>query len=185
MALLITDRDYDEKVTSLKKQNIDIDKIENILVDTLCKKGMKIASAESCTGGMISCRITNVSGASNVFDCGVCSYSNNIKNKILGVPQEMLNTLGAVSEETAQKMCQGIKNVALSDIGISTTGIAGPSGGTEKKPVGLVYIGLAFGDNTTIYRAELCRYKQHSRNDVRHMATNLALLLAYEETERI
>ena len=184
MAILITDKGYEEKLNALKKKNIDMDKIESCLVPLLDEKGLKISTAESCTGGMISQRITNVSGASNVFDCGVCSYGNCIKEKILGVKEETLDAFGAVSEETAKEMCEGIRAVAQSHIGISTTGIAGPTGGTKDKPVGLVYIGVAFLGKTTIYRAELCRYKQHSRNEVRHMAASLALALAYEETEK-
>lgn len=184
MAILITDRGYEEKLKALRDRNIDTEKMENYLVSLLNKKGLKIATAESCTGGMISQRITNVSGASNVFDCGVCSYGNCIKKKILGVKEETLSTVGAVSEETAKEMCEGVRSVAQSHIGISTTGIAGPTGGTKDKPVGIVYIGVAFLKKTTIYRAELCHHKQHSRSEIRHMAASLALALAYEEAEK-
>ena len=144
MATLITDKNY----YNLMK-DIDTSTLENTLVKELTERNMKISSAESCTGGMISQRITNVSGASNVFELGVCSYANRIKNKVLGVKNETLNTVGAVSEETATQMCEGIKELASSDIGVSTTGIAGPTGGTDKKPVGLVFIGIATKESTT------------------------------------
>lgn len=177
MATLITDKDY----YNLMK-DIDTATLENTLVKELTDRNMKISSAESCTGGMISQRITNVSGASNVFELGVCSYANRIKNKVLGVSNETLDTVGAVSEETATQMCEGIKELASSDIGVSTTGIAGPTGGTAQKPVGLVFIGIATKESTTIYRAELCHYTPHSRNEVRTMTTNLCMLLAIKAT---
>ena len=186
MATLITDKDY----YNLMK-DIDTATLENTLVKELTDRNMKISSAErkwtlataeSCTGGMISQRITNVSGASNVFELGVCSYANRIKNKVLGVSNETLNTVGAVSQETATQMCEGIKELSSSDIGVSTTGIAGPTGGTAKKPVGLVFIGIATKESTTIYRAELCHYTPHSRNEVRTMTTNLCMLLAIKAT---
>ena len=144
MTTLITDKDY----YNLMK-DIDTATLENTLVKELTDRKLKISSAESCTGGMISQRITNVSGASNVFELGVCSYANRIKNKVLGVSNETLDTVGAVSEETATQMCEGIKELSSSDIGVSTTGIAGPTGGTDKKPVGLVFIGIATKESTT------------------------------------
>lgn len=180
MPILITDRDYEEMV-----KKADINSFEESLVHLLYEKKMKIATAESCTGGMISQRITNVSGASNVFDCGVCSYANAIKEKLLGVSNRTLTNFGAVSEETATQMCQGVMKLAYSDMGLATTGVAGPTGGSEEKPVGLVFIGVALESHTTIYRAELCHYTQHSRNEVREMATNLALLLAGEELHKV
>ena len=176
MAILITDKDYYE----LTKET-DTDSFENSLVKALTEKNMKIATAESCTGGMLSQRITNVSGASSVFDCGICSYSNAVKEKLLQVSGKTLTEFGAVSEETATQMCQNIMKIAYSDIGLATTGVAGPTGGTEEKPVGLVYIGVATKDKTTIYRAELCHFTQHSRKEVRTMATNLSILLAIRE----
>lgn len=177
MAILITDNDYYEMI-----KDIDTNNIENILVKNLTNNNMKIASAESCTGGMISQRITNVSGSSKVFDLGVCSYANEIKTKVLGVKEETLNSVGAVSEETAFQMCRGIMELANSDIGLSTTGIAGPTGGTDEKPVGLVFIGIGTKGKTTIYRAELCHNTPHSRNEVRTMTTNLCMLLAIKAT---
>lgn len=176
MAILITDKDYYELTEGIETQYI-----ENSLVSALEEKGIKISSAESCTGGMISQRITNVSGASNVFDGGMCTYANSIKEKLLHVSSKTLTEFGAVSKETATQMCQNIRQITYSDIGVATTGIAGPSGGTKEKPVGLVFIGIATKDKTTIYRAELCHFTQHSRSEVRTMATNLTMLLAMQE----
>ena len=136
----ITEKSFTEEINA---RNINEEDISKILVDTLIEKGLKISSAESCTGGLVSKKITDISGSSAVFDCGICSYSNGIKEKLLGVEKNVLDTLGAVSAETAVQMARGVKAVSGSDIAVSTTGIAGPSGGTEEKPVGLVYIGVA------------------------------------------
>ena len=114
----------------LRKNNLNADTLQENVVQTLAKKGLKVATAESCTGGLVSERITRVSGSSEVFDCGICSYSNEIKHKVLGVNEETLSVLGAVSAETAIQMAEGVKKLSNADIGISTTGIAGPTGGT-------------------------------------------------------
>lgn len=127
----------------LEQENMNIDELPTLLVNALAAKKLRIATAESCTGGMISAAITSVSGASGVFDCGVCSYANFIKNKVVGVKEETLATYGAVSERTAAEMARGVRLLAGADIGVSTTGIAGPLGGTPYKPVGLVYVGVS------------------------------------------
>lgn len=113
------------------------------LVHRLTEKGMTIATAESCTGGMVAETITAVSGASGVFECGVVSYANRIKMQELSVSGETLARVGAVSEETAREMAEGVRRKAGSTIGVSTTGIAGPTGGTPEKPVGTVHIAAA------------------------------------------
>ena len=125
-----------------REENINPDELQNMVVEKLTKNNLKLATAESCTGGLLSGRITAVSGASEVFDCGVCSYANEIKHKVLGVSEETLNTLGAVSPETALQMAEGVKKLANADISASTTGLAGPTGGTDEKPVGLVLVGI-------------------------------------------
>lgn len=127
----------------LEQEHIAIGELPAMLVEALTAKKMRIATAESCTGGMISAAITSVSGASAVFDCGVCSYANFIKNKVVGVREETLATYGAVSDRTAAEMARGVRLLAGADIGVSTTGIAGPLGGTLYKPVGLVYVGVS------------------------------------------
>lgn len=114
----------------------------NELVNKLIEKNLVIATAESCTGGLLAKKITDVSGSSKVFEMGLVSYANRIKNEFLEVPNEVLNTVGAVSEETARQMAIGITKLAKSDIGVGITGIAGPTGGTPEKPVGLVYYSI-------------------------------------------
>lgn len=96
-----------------REENINPDELQNMVVEKLTKNNLKLATAESCTGGLLSGRITAVSGASEVFDCGVCSYANEIKHKVLGVSEETLNTLGAVSPETALQMAEGVKNLQM------------------------------------------------------------------------
>ncbi len=112
----------------------------------LTEKKLKIAVAESCTGGLICNRITNVPGSSNYFERGVVSYSNESKIQILGVNPETIQKFGAVSEQTAIEMARGVRNISGADIGISTTGIMGPTGATETKPIGLVFIGYSDGE---------------------------------------
>lgn len=116
-------------------------------VNLLKLKGLTLSSAESCTGGMFSELITSVSGASEVFELGIVSYSSRIKNKILNVSHKTLDTLGAVSDKTAQQMAENVRILSSSDIAVSVTGVAGPSM-SEGKPVGLVYIALS-ADNLT------------------------------------
>ncbi|MBD5115742.1 MAG: CinA family protein [Ruminococcaceae bacterium] len=120
----------------------DIDKQAENVVQLLLRLKKKAASAESCTGGLISAAITSVNGSSEVFDMGICSYANRIKRDKLNVPEEYLEKYGAVSEQTARAMAEGVKRAAESDFGVSTTGIAGPTGGTAEKPVGTVWIGV-------------------------------------------
>ena len=111
--------------------------------ELLKRMGLTLSLAESCTGGLIAHRITNISGSSNYFLGGVVAYSNEAKEKILGLPHETLLRYGAVSEETARAMAEGARRLFVSDLALAVTGIAGPTGGTPEKPVGLVYIALA------------------------------------------
>lgn len=120
----------------------DEDTLESVVVDLLKKNNSSLATAESCTGGLIANRITNVPGASEVFLEGFITYSNESKVKRLGVSEETLKRYGAVSSETAEEMVRGVLEVSGAQIGIGVTGIAGPGGGTPDKPVGLVYIGI-------------------------------------------
>ncbi len=132
---------------SLKSDEI-LDKISIILKD----KSLKIATAESCTGGLISHTFTNISGSSEYFDRGIISYNNKAKTELLDVSEDSLNRYGAVSEQVAKEMAEGVRKKSNVDIGIATTGIAGPTGGTEDKPVGLVYIAISTFDNTIVKR---------------------------------
>lgn len=111
--------------------------------ELLKEMSLTLSLAESCTGGLIAHRITNISGSSNYFLGGVVAYSNEAKENILGVPHEILLQYGAVSEETARAMAEGARRLLRSDLALAVTGIAGPTGGTPEKPVGLVYIALA------------------------------------------
>ena len=118
----------------------------------LIRKNISISIAESCTGGLISSSITRINGASKIFSCGIISYSNNSKFKYLSVSKKTLNQFGAVSSNVAKEMIDGLYNMEKTKITISTTGIAGPKGGSIKKPVGLVYIGLKFKNKNYIYK---------------------------------
>ena len=120
-----------------------INKTAELLVKALRKNKKKIAFAESCTGGGIAAAVTSVSGSSEVFDCGIVSYSNGIKESVLGVPARVLADFGAVSAETVAQMVLGVMRLSGADLAIAVTGIAGPNGGSAEKPVGLVYIALA------------------------------------------
>lgn len=124
--------------------------IEEKIGRILKEKGLKIAVAESCTGGLISSRITNISGASEYFEAGFITYSNKAKTSFLSVREEVINRYGAVSYETARLMAEGVRNIAGVDIGVSVTGIAGPAGGTLEKPVGTVFVGLATGEGAFV-----------------------------------
>ncbi len=161
----------------LRKNNLDADTLQERVVEKLMRKNLKISTAESCTGGLLSERITAVSGASEVFDCGICSYSNEIKHKILGVSQETLSVLGAVSSETAMQMAEGVRRISGADIGVSTTGIAGPTGGTPEKPVGLVYVGICTDKKTYALRLSLGgnENRLNSRSYIRKMTTDAVL----------
>ena len=119
------------------------------LVKVLTEKKMTCATAESCTGGGVGYTITGVSGASAVFWGGVISYDNSVKRDVLGVPDEVLATKGAVSPECAAAMAEGARRLLKTDLAVSLTGIAGPGGGTDEKPVGLVWFGLASKASTT------------------------------------
>ena len=134
---------------------------------------MTVATAESCTGGLIGDRLTKVPGSSDYFERGVISYSNQAKMDLLGVKKSTLKNHGAVSAETAKEMAGGIKNRSGVDIGLATTGIAGPGGGTEKKPVGLVYLALAKGDHVKV---EKKIFKGHRRR-VKYLTSQMILNL--------
>jgi PncC family amidohydrolase len=167
----------------LRKNNLDGDTIQNDVVEQLGKLGMKLATAESCTGGLISERITRVSGSSAVFDCGVCSYANQIKEKVLGVHPETLAVLGAVSAETAIQMAEGVKKLSGADIAVSTTGIAGPTGGTAEKPVGLVFLGVCTENKAYALKLMLGGTNNivNSRDYIRRKASEAALFAVLSE----
>lgn len=155
----------------------DEDTIEDVFGAYLVENDIKIATAESCTGGLLAGRIINYPGISKVFGEGYITYSNEAKVKNLGVSEKTLAEFGAVSKETAMEMAQGAALKSGADLGVSTTGIAGPTGGTPDKIVGLVYIGL--------YYNGIVKYKElklsGNRQKVRSRAVNEALSFAYKE----
>ena len=150
------------------------------LIKTLLDKKATVATAESCTGGMVAARLTSVSGASGAFKYGAVTYCNEAKNVLLSVSTETLDEHGAISEETAKEMAEGIRKVMNADIGVSVTGNAGP-GAAENKPVGLVFIGVS-SDN---YSAVLKNHFEGDRVSVRAQAADAALLLALSAAEKL
>jgi nicotinamide-nucleotide amidase len=123
-----------------------------VVQELLRERGQTVAVAESCTGGLLASKITDIPGASDVFLAGVVSYANEAKIALLGVPAEVIAAHGAVSDECARAMAEGVRRVAGADYGLATTGIAGPTGGTDEKPVGLVYMALADAAGTIVNR---------------------------------
>ncbi len=134
-----------------------MDKLKKI-VNLLKRKKLKITVAESCTGGLLSSSITSVSGSSKIFNLGLVTYSNQSKNSILKIPKKIIRKYGAVSYETCLSMVQNLGKIGKTGISVSITGIAGPKGGTKKKPVGLIYIGIKRG-NKTLVKKHLFRNK--------------------------
>lgn len=152
----------------------DVQSLEEVVVKELASRGLTLATAESCTGGLLAERITDVPGASRVFHMGTVTYANEIKTLLLGVPEETLSRYGAVSPQTARFMAEGVRKKAGSDFGLGVTGIAGPDGGTAEKPVGLVYIALS-SDKGTWVRKMPPRGRYRGRAYVRGLAASNAL----------
>ena len=146
---------------------------ETQLVALCRERGLTLATAESCTGGLVAGRITSVPGSSAVFLGGVVSYSNEVKRELLGVPQEVLERVGAVSAECAEAMAAGARGRLKADAAVSVTGIAGPDGGTPAKPVGLVFFGVATAAGV---KSERCLFAG-DRESVRRQAADRALAL--------
>ena len=151
----------------------DQDTLEGLIARFLTEKGLTLAIAESCTGGMVTDRITDVPGSSAYLERAMVTYSDKSKSDLLGVPEDIIRKSGAVSEETARLMAEGVRRRAGTDLGLSTTGIAGPGGGSEAKPVGTVFIALADGSRT-ICRQYAYRWDRR-RNKI--ISTQAALLL--------
>lgn len=160
---------------------LSIRSLAETLVTLAREKNITFGTAESCTGGMISAAITDVSGASAVFYGGVVSYDNSVKAGLLGVKKETLSTVGAVSHETAKEMSEGAVKALSVDFAVSVTGIAGPGGGTPTKPVGLVYISTASGNG-------VIAVKEHrfdgNREEVRRKTVEAALRMLIDAIEQ-
>ena len=155
---------------------IDVDSMENALVLKLRERGMTLATAESCTGGLIAKRVTDLAGCSDVFLGGCVTYANEAKERLIGVSRETLEKYGAVSEQTAREMARGVRLALGADVGIATTGIAGPGGGTPDKPVGTVYIAVSTEEGERVKLLTLS--PKRSREFIRICAATNAMSLA-------
>lgn len=147
--------------------------LEEIIGEILTESGQTLAVAESCTGGLLGGRITSVSGSSRYFKGGIVAYSNEIKINQLGVPEETIEKFGAVSMETAEAMAAGAASVLGADIGLSTTGIAGPTGGSDDKPVGTVFVGISISGSAVVKKFNLGVDRESIRERTVTMALNL------------
>ena len=144
------------------------------IVSLLKKKKLKLAVAESCTGGMLSSAITSVSGSSKVFTMGLVAYSNQAKTSILKIPKQIINKNGAVSVQCCLAMVNNLSKICKSKVCISITGIAGPKGGSKHKPVGLVYIGVKIGKKVIVNK---CNFKNNGRTFIQKQTVKKALNL--------
>lgn len=153
--------------------------LEEEVVSLLNQKGLTLTAAESCTGGLIAKRLTDVSGASAVFHGSLVTYSNRLKEKWLGVQAETLQTYGAVSAQTAREMALGARKAADADLAVAVTGIAGPNSDDTNKPVGLVFIALADKDSVTVEK-----YENHFTDNVREQNRTISAQRALEAVRR-
>ena len=144
------------------------------LIKILAKKKLKISVVESCTGGLLASKITSSSGASKVFNLGFVTYSNQAKIKILKVNKNIIRKYGAVSHECCSMMVNNLSKISKANINVSITGIAGPKGGTNSKPVGLVYIGIKKGNKISVNK---CLFKSKKRSSIQKATVNKALNL--------
>ncbi|MDR7568428.1 MAG: competence/damage-inducible protein A, partial [Armatimonadota bacterium] len=173
------DRMLSETETALRARadryiyGTDQETLEEAVAKLLVACRRTVAVAESCTGGLLGHRLTNVPGSSAYFRGGVVAYANELKSSLLGVPEEVLRTHGAVSEPVAEAMARGVREAFAADLGVAITGIAGPSGATPEKPVGLVYVALADGEEVRVRRADFGA--QFGRQGIKHLATQAAL----------
>jgi PncC family amidohydrolase len=151
--------------------------LEEQIVALMREKNLTLAAAESCTGGMLSSRMIDVAGVSDVYKAGFVTYANEAKQKLIGVKEETLMKYGAVSEQTAREMVAGALRAAEADMAVAITGIAGPGGGTKEKPVGLVYIACGSVEDIVV---ECCLF-DGSRSEIRQASAEHALEMLYRE----
>ena len=169
-----------ENIFNLTEIRGYIDKKAQNVVQCLIEKNLSVSCAESCTGGLLSSAITSVSGASGVFECGVVSYSERIKEELVGVPVDVIERYGVVSAETAVAMAKGVGNISRSDIAVGITGLAGPKSETDVLPVGTVYIAIVFRDRVHAENLRLYELGDFERDVNRHL-TVLKVLEKLEE----
>ena len=163
---------------------VDVSGLEYAVVEQLKRAGQKIAFAESCTGGLIAKRLTDVPGASAVFECGVVSYANEVKKNLLGVKPETIEQFTEVSRECAAEMAQGVRRLSGADYGVSVTGFAGPDSAPDGRPAGLIYVGVSSEYGTAVREVNTGRGGEGSRDYNRTVAASNALHLALEEMRR-
>ncbi len=144
----------------------------------LVKNNLTVATSESCTGGLLSSRFTDISGSSEFVKLNFVTYANEAKEEILGVPHEILSSVGAVSEECAYNMAKGLKEKTGCDIAICTTGIAGPTGGSKEKPVGLIFVSVYYNENIAVKKFVLPSFIP--RKIMKFLFTQTAIGFAYD-----
>lgn len=149
--------------------------LEETFVRLLQERNMTVSTAESCTGGLLAGAIVNAAGASEVLNEGYITYSNEAKERLVGVRKETLRQFGAVSEETAREMAIGTAQASGSNMGLSSTGIAGPGGGTEEKPVGLIYIGCSIGNTVEVRKLRFYGNRMENRLQTVEAVLRLAI----------
>ncbi len=154
---------------------IDVGSLQQAVVNELTARNQRVATAESCTGGLISKCLTDIAGSSQVFAGGICAYTNEVKTALLGVQAETLARYSAVSEQTAREMAEGARQRLHTDYAVSTTGIAGPSGGTPEQPVGLVYLAIAGPQGTQVEKLQISVGAVTTRETIRNYAAKRAL----------
>jgi len=152
-------------------------KLEKLIGNLLKEMGWTISISESCTGGLICDRITDISGSSDYFMGGMVNYSNESKAKHLGIPLDYIKRYGAVSPQVARKMAQGVRKAFHTTFGLSTTGVAGPTGGTKRSPIGRVFLGFAKGKRTWVKKEDL----EGNRRKIKEKASENALQIFYEK----
>src|SRR5919107_4431601 len=178
-----TEKEAQEKIAPVEEEVIarlgdyyfgeDDETLEGAVGRLLLQRGATLALAESCTGGLLAKRLTDMPGSSAYFEEGLVTYSNESKERLLGVPYAMIMDHGAVSEPVAREMAEGARRVSSADYGLSVTGIAGPDGGTEEKPVGLVFVGISDAKDTFAERLDLTAWAR-SRDSIRERSANRA-----------
>jgi nicotinamide-nucleotide amidase len=190
-----TEKEAQEKIAPVEREMIarlseyyfgeDDETLESAVGRLLQERGAKLALAESCTGGLLAKRLTDMPGSSAYFQEGLITYSNESKERLLGVPHDLIMEHGAVSEPVAREMAEGARRVSGADYGLSVTGIAGPDGGTEEKPVGLVFVGISDSNNMFAEKLDLTAWAR-SRDSIRERSANRAfdLLRLHLEDEQ-
>ncbi|MEG2174086.1 MAG: nicotinamide-nucleotide amidohydrolase family protein, partial [Oscillospiraceae bacterium] len=163
----------------------DYQNIQTAVVQILAERHLTLATAESCTGGLVADRIVEIPGASGVLLCGIVAYANSVKEQILGVTRHTLDEQGAVSRACALEMARGVRKISGADIGVSTTGIAGPAGGTMEKPVGLVFVAVVSEHGEEVRELHLARGRDDDRETIRSTAASYALDMVIRMTKEM